>query len=302
MLRVTLRIMPILAGVLVLVLLLPLLVGSLLPYSGRELAYLAFDEDRSRWQVNRFDLASGLNIAMPDPGFSPISLAWRADGSGFLVTQGFSGREMVELDLDGTWRTLVGRSQRDWNPVQSPDGEHIIFLSGEEISPLPSSYLYLMDSDGGDLRRLSDDRGYDDSPAWSPDSRRLLFRRARVRGDGLYTIDLDGTMERLDIDLSSISAPSWSPDGKRIVFVARRGMATNNVFTYDLVTGVLTAITSGSFEDRDPRWSPDGERIVFVSNREGGSDFNLYVMNPDGSGLRMIYDGAEILSSPTWRP
>src|SRR6187401_1841887 len=51
-------------------------------------------------------------------------------------------------------------------------------------------------------------------------------------------------------------------------------------------------------EVQSPVWSPDGRRIAFVSRRDGKA---LYVMNADGSGLRIVAR-VERLATPAWSP
>ncbi len=50
----------------------------------------------------------------------------------------------------------------------------------------------------------------------------------------------------------------------------------------------------------DPEWSPDGTQLVFSSNRDG--DFEIYVMNPDGSGVRKITNNGVLDRDPSWSP
>ncbi len=49
-----------------------------------------------------------------------------------------------------------------------------------------------------------------------------------------------------------------------------------------------------------PSWSPDGRKIVFVSERDG--NFEVYVMNADGSGQRNLTRHPGHDSAPAWSP
>ena len=74
------------------------------------------------------------------------------------------------------------------------------------------------------------------------------------------------------------------------------------IYTLDLATGRVTTLTrEGDWHDEQPRWSPDGQRIVFKSTR-GGSTYNLYVMNADGSSVRRLTEHAGTDHDPTWLP
>src|SRR5919198_164069 len=57
---------------------------------------------------------------------------------------------------------------------------------------------------------------------------------------------------------------------------------------------------AGLFFQTEPAWSPDGRRIAFVSRRDGRS--HIYVMRPNGTGVRRLTDSAADDESPTWSP
>jgi TolB protein len=77
--------------------------------------------------------------------------------------------------------------------------------------------------------------------------------------------------------------------------------ARNHLFTIDLATRKITQLTSGrNHHDQHPKWSPDGRRISFVSSR--GGNFDLYVMNADGTNVTRITDHPANDFDPIWMP
>ncbi|MDP6747634.1 MAG: hypothetical protein QGH37_11565 [Candidatus Poribacteria bacterium] len=101
------------------------------------------------------------------------------------------------------------------------DGE-----DGEEVTA-----IYIMDTSGNSLRRLTNDANLigTTSPDWSPDGRHIVFasrfigKGAKGKGSGICTINQDGKNLRLiteNLDLTSFGSPKWSPDGKPILFTA----------------------------------------------------------------------------------
>jgi Tol biopolymer transport system component len=103
--------------------------------------------------------------------------------------------------------------------------------------------------------------------------------------------------------------PTPSPLGGWLVFESARedtnGDGTINIFdnihiySLNLNTNELVQLTYGEYRDAMPAWSPDRSEIVFVSNRSG--NFDLYVMNADGSNIRQLTETAES-ESPVWTP
>ena len=92
--------------------------------------------------------------------------------------------------------------------------------------------IYVMDVNGGDQQRLTENRHDDWTPSWSPDGKRIVFVSNRdghvdvIRGlptDEIYVTDADGgNQQNLTNDPNDDRNPSWSPDGKRIAFVSDR--------------------------------------------------------------------------------
>jgi len=89
---------------------------------------------------------------------------------------------------------------------------------------LLAAEIYLMNGDGTNPRRLTENTDFDGFPALSPDGRRIVFdsNRRRVAGEPFNTSDLfvmsaDGTAQTL---LTRGSSATWSPDGRKIAFHA----------------------------------------------------------------------------------
>ena len=73
----------------------------------------------------------------------------------------------------------------------------------------------------------------------------------------------------------------------------------NHIFTLDLSSGRVTQLTSGrNHHDQHPKWSPDGKRISFISSR--GGNFDLWMMNADGTGVERLTDHAAADYDPIW--
>ena len=184
----------------------------------------------------------------------------------------------------------------------------------------PTFEIYVMDVDGNNQRRLTNNPNLDISPSWSPDGKRIAFMSDR---DGhfdmpgglpnyeIYVMDADGgNQQNLTNDPNSDSTPSWSPDGERIVFTSKRDGNRENyeIYVMDADGKNKRRLTDNDFFDTHPSWSPDGERIAFMSWRDGhfigdfGLSSEIYVMDADGKNQRRLTNNRRSDSSPSWSP
>jgi TolB protein len=113
-----------------------------------------------------------------------------------------------------------------------------------------------MDADGGNVRRLTYDGGYNTAPAWSPDGRWIAYE-ARVGGQfDLWLIDPEGQGNGpLVTHPRSDENPSWAPDGRKLVFHSARS-GRPEIYTIDVDGENLRALTQGAGEDTAPHWGP----------------------------------------------
>jgi hypothetical protein len=98
---------------------------------------------------------------------------------------------------------------------------------------------------------------------------------------GVFVTSPDGSTKQV---LGQGVWSALSPDGTKAAYAWDDGL-----YVTDLVSGQSYHVPGTNTNDYNPRWSPDGSRIAFVRI----DDFNLYIINPDGSGLQKATDGIE---------
>jgi hypothetical protein len=110
--------------------------------------------------------------------------------------------------------------------------------------------------------------------------------------------DLDGEPVEAPVTVSFTTAGSGdTPLAGRIAF---SNLASISVINPD-ATGFKTLVDGGrGWEYRSPTWSPDGSRIAFASNRDG--NWNLFVMEADGSWVTPLTRGTGSDDQPAWSP
>jgi TolB protein len=235
------------------------------------------------------------HAALAAPTWSPdgrrvaYQSAWSVDG--------LPGIHVVNADSTGDM--LVARG---FGPVWSPPGEELAFSSRRDAA----SDVYVVNADGSAKQNLSRLPADDRYPVWSPDGRKVAFvsnLRSRQGKAGflgpctcyLYVVNADGTgLRQLTREPWYDRAPVWSADGRSIRF------------------GRFVVNADGSGRQAARRfvpmagtWSPDGRKIAYVHafNRGGpNANYDVYVMNADGSGAQRLTHGRAFDGDPAWSP
>jgi len=158
--------------------------------------------------------------------------------------------------------------------------------------------IYIMDGDGGNPSRLTNNAAVDRMPVFSGDGTQIAFSSNRDGQDDIWVMNRNGTgVTQLTSTFNNIE-PAWSWDGSRILFTQIRS-GGYDVFVMNANGSNPTNLTQdASSRDDQAEWSPDGTEIVFRSNRDGG--FGVWVMNADGSNPRKLTNGTA--GNPTWSP
>ena len=195
------------------------------------------------------------------PSFSPDAAHLAVNGD-FFMTPG-----VMVLRSDGSRRWTVSKEPNLFYTTWSPTEPGVVFTSMGPIFETPKATVRiarvefdpadLTDDDRGEVigamvRPLTrPEAGNDAFPAVSPCGRWLVFRSGRTGHKNLYVVD------------------------------TARGE-----------DGGVRRLTEGEWIDTMPSWSPDGSLIAFSSNRHDPSNpavFSIYLVRPDGSGLRRVY-------------
>jgi TolB protein len=191
----------------------------------------------------------------------------------------------------------------DGNPAWSPDHKDIVFSSRRDGQA--KNDLYVMDADGGHVRRLTDtpDAG-EVSAKYSPDGQHLGYVREGTDGWTVWVADADGANPRIVAGAFEFAEfPAWTPDGAELYFSAivpepaGAPRALAHIYSVDITTNaVQTRIDTGG-TDACPHFSHDGRTLTYAAARSGGeydagNDLDLFAHDTSSNDTTGAHDVA----------
>lgn len=201
-----------------------------------------------------------------------------------------STRELYVMNADGSKSRRLTRNRREeFGPDWLPDGR-VIFLSCVLAKEPPGCDLVAIRPNGTRERQLAD-LGFTLDVAVSPDGRRIAYSQNAE----LFVADLNGANRRqLTDDDTGDASPAWSPDGSKLAFVSNRAESapcffhncvgsTNELYVMGSDGDGVERLTETPHDEDNPTWSPDGSRIAYSRVRDRRGDYELFVVNEDGS-------------------
>jgi Tol biopolymer transport system component len=295
------------------------------------------EESATEFQIHQIEYSPGRWIA-----FSCSTNLWgrvdqvftsnRYDG---LYLYNLDNQQLLQITEDGAFGSL------DWSPDGSwiafmaapkastiddldyslylirPDGTELKEITpfvrsrslswsstGSEIALTDNANIYVVNPWDITTRQLTqDDISF--MPAWSPNGSEIAFLKHDM--EIVYSINSDGITERVLINEgdTKIAGITWSPEADRIAVAIRRvgGGQSIAIISLNQMSESPVEIVPHEGMNLDPVWSPDGSWIAFISNmHEPGTNSQLYIVRPDGSGLQQLTDMPCWVGSPTWYP
>ena len=258
----------------------------------------------------------------------------------FQSTGKYPCDQIFTMNADGSGLKLVSTGKgRTTCSHYMPDGKSIVYasthLGGDGCPPVPGREMgyvwpiyetydiFRVNEDGTGLRRLTSTPGYDAEATVAKDGR-IVFTSTRDGDMEIYSMNADGTDVRR---LTTLPGPDggafFSADGSKIVFRGRhtppgkelddymsllkKGLwrpTSLDVFVMNRDGSSLTQVTRDlGGANWAPFFAPDGKRIVFATNFKNprGPNFDLYLINVDGTGLEQVtfseaFDGFPMFS------
>jgi TolB protein len=140
----------------------------------------------------------------------------------------------------------------------------------------PSYKLYTAKMDGSDLKLLENAKGYNAEATITRDGKKITFTSTRDGDLDIYSMNADGSgVKRLTTELGYDGGPFWSADGKKIVYRAYHPKTPQEIAEY---------------------------KDLLAKNLIKPANFELWVMEADGSHKRQITRNGAANFAPFWHP
>lgn len=209
-------------------------------------------------------------------------------------------------------------------PRWSPAGDALLYIKvGESYDE-----LFWADRDGRNGRQLTTNRAQGLQPetkeyianslmlsglTWARTANntdRIVYSNDREGGFNLYVtnglaskpVAVKGT----NALGGGIEGAALSPDGNTVAFVheltdEKTGGRATQIFLADLNTGSYRAVTGEAGGAYDPAWSPDGQWLTYAARQARGTETNLWLIRPDGTGRQRLTEGGKDRGA-SWSP
>jgi TolB protein len=206
-------------------------------------------------------------------------------------------KKLALMDQDGAnVRYLTRGSDLVLTPRFSPSTQEITYMEFGQGDPR----VYLLNIETGQRETVGNFPGMSFSPRFSPDGQRVIMSLQQGANSNLFVMDLRSKSTTRLTDTPAIdTSPSYAPDGSQICFESDRG-GKPQIYVMPAGGGQAQRISfseGGNYST--PVWSPRGDYIAFT--KQGGGQFSIGIMKPDGSGERILTSGFHN-EGPTFAP
>jgi len=280
---------------------------------GRDIAYFSeknsffvdlYLADAETGRVKRRLVKSTLNSNYESLRFINSAGSFSPDGRYFAIAAKRKDRDdLVILDVkkDEEVRRIRVPLNGLTTPSWSPDGKRLVFTGYDG----GLSDLFIVNADGSDLHRLTNDKYADLEPSWSPDGKTIAFVTDRSPATDFEALKFGKLrIALLHLDNGSIDIlrnrdqgkninPAWAPDGRSLAFVSDRN-GISNIFLYELsdgkiyqLTDVFTGVSGITALSPCLSWAHEADRLAFAYYEDG--EYNVYAVDNPRSLKRQPY-------------
>ncbi|MBI4650328.1 PD40 domain-containing protein [Candidatus Desantisbacteria bacterium] len=248
-------------------------------------------------------------------------------------TTGYKKSKIWIMDDEGKNRIKLtdGENHNDFFPNWSPDSKKVVFQSNRD----GNGEIYIMDGDGKNVKRLTNNNFEDSYPSFSPDGKKIIFQSQRLKKIQIFIINSDGTgeeplfdekaMTQIDLATSAFSlrpnsrapkyivgdnnefCPNFSFDGEKIYFIMNNYSTPPQIYEYDTKSQTIRKFSAiakdkSLFKDDYVFVSPDNKKILIstLSDKDYMRRRMSFISTSDFDDRKIIVDWDCNIWFPSW--
>ncbi|MBN1190588.1 MAG: PD40 domain-containing protein [Dehalococcoidales bacterium] len=260
---------------------------------------IVFDSDESGYyEIYSVDADGSNRKKLTDLQTESHQPVWSPNGRSIAFASEYgNNRYIFVMNFNGSGLKPITSSYFSDNPAWSPDGRKIAYASASFAN---NPAIYVIDADGSNPVRLTNNSFPEYNPVWSPDGTKIAFERYMDNNHtDIWVMNIDGTdMRNLTNDPADDREPAWSPDGTRIAFTSNRN-SNHDIYLMDADGTNVKRLTSHPNMGKDPCWSPDGTMLAYSGHSSSGCS-GILIMTADGSNPVQVTSNSYNDIHPDW--
>jgi dipeptidyl aminopeptidase/acylaminoacyl peptidase len=261
------------------------------------------------WELARLDLKEGTMRKLLSGDQSLLSPVHSPDGQWVAYNADFEGDENYDVfvtrhDGRGRPKKLTDGVADNEHPHFAPNGQQVAFISTRKKD---MENIYTVSSQGGPLRRLTNEEFPVRDFAWSPDGTRIAYGTGISDEDFISVVDVASKKSKKVLANRGVEygivgdyggkAFQWSGDGRRLLFTSNAN-DTIDIGVVDLATRRRRWLVTSHHDKYAPQWSPDGSGLAYQEVRD--PDVVLKIRTKDGTKVASHVNGTSRI--PHWLP
>lgn len=237
-------------------------------------------------------------------------LAASPDGKRLAVCRSHGGIQVLELDGVKPQRLIKHVSCCESRTEWSPDGTHLLYhstmiLTGDrEYVESTRPQIFVANANTGDIHQVTKGPRFNYFPIWSKDGTQIVYASGPKDAPGLdiYLQEFPrGRTQRLTHEELDLRYMVGCPQDNMVAFVeSERVGAVLKVL--DISSKKVTSLTKRAYTETTIAWSPDGKQIAFSGWPDGRANYQIFIIDRDGSNERRLTPGIQAKSRPQWSP
>jgi TolB protein len=185
------------------------------------------------------------------------------------------------------------------SPAWSPDGSKLTFTSFIK----GKAEIFRYDVTTKKVVQLTQSSGNNSGSNWSFDGRTIAFSGSVNGRTSIFTMrSADGSDRTLLVGESGLEVePAFSPDGRLLAWASGR-FGNPHIFVRQLSGKRDVRITTAGWYNSSPSWRPDGKKLAFAGYDRDIDRYDIFIVNPDGTGLERLTLDQGDNEKPSWSP